>query len=68
MSAGHLAPGGLLTIKQACDFLKVSRSTFWKLRAEHGLPVVRAGGIVRVRERDLTAWIEKHVEGNDHAN
>jgi len=57
-------PEALLTLQQACARLQVSRSTFWKLRNEYALPVMRVAGVVRIRERDLDAWIEKHTTSN----
>ncbi len=63
MTPTQTASDALLTLAQACARLQVSRSTFWKLRAEHALPVVRCAGLVRIRERDLDAWIAKHTEG-----
>ncbi len=54
----------LLTLRQGREWLQVSRSTFWKLVNEHGLPVVRIAGLVRVRERDLEAWIARHTTSN----
>ncbi len=67
MSATFSTPEGLLTIREACGLLKVSRSTFWKLRNEHNLPVVRVGGLPRIRPSDLERWIQRHVEGNGEA-
>jgi excisionase family DNA binding protein len=59
-------PDALLTLADAMAQLQIkSRSTFWKLRAEYGLPVVRAGGLVRIRQSALDAWIDRHtVNGN----
>lgn len=38
----------------------VSRSTVWRWHAERGLKVVRVGGLVRIRESDLQAFLTKH--------
>lgn len=53
----------LLTLTQVRERLKASRSSVWVAINEHGLPVVRWGGFVRVREEDLEAWIERHRGG-----
>jgi excisionase family DNA binding protein len=49
-----------LTVKQVQNLLSVSRSTVWRWQAEHGLKVVRVGGLVRVRESDLQAFLQRH--------
>jgi excisionase family DNA binding protein len=53
----------LLTPKELCERLKVSRVTGWKLTAERGLRCIKIGRSVRIRERDLEAWLEKHAAG-----
>ncbi len=54
-----------LTIKDVCNRLNVSRTTVWRFMNEHGLRVIRVGGIRRVREHDLVAWLEQHcTSGN----
>jgi excisionase family DNA binding protein len=65
MNATFPGPDNLLTLREACGLLKVSRSTFWKLRAEHNLPTIRVSGLVRIRERDLEAWLDKHTTGGN---
>jgi excisionase family DNA binding protein len=51
-----------LTLTELRERLQVSRSTAWRLVNEHGLRVLRCGGVVRVRESDLQGWIEKHSQ------
>jgi excisionase family DNA binding protein len=50
----------LLTLKQVGQRLQVSRTSVWRAINERGLRCVRFGGLVRVKETDLAAWIEKH--------
>ena len=38
----------------------VSRATLWRWIAERGLRVVRVGGVTRIRESDLQAFLERH--------
>lgn len=47
-------------LKEVQDLLGVSRTTLWRWQAEHGLKVVRVGDVVRVRESDLQAFLERH--------
>jgi len=62
----EVAPdNSLLTLTEACGKLKVSRSTFWKLRNEYALPVVRVAGIVRIRASALDTWLERHTKTNN---
>ena len=51
----------LLTLRDMCDRLQCSRTTVWRLVNERGLRAVRCGGLVRVRESDLDAWLAKHT-------
>ncbi len=50
----------LMTLKQVGDRLQASRTSIWRAIHERGLRCVRIGGLVRVKETDLAAWIEKH--------
>lgn len=53
----------LLTPKELCARLKVSRVTGWKLTSERGLKCIHIGRSVRIRESDLAAWLEKNATG-----
>jgi excisionase family DNA binding protein len=55
----------LLTIQDVCDRLNVSRTTVWRLMHEHGLRVIRVGGIRRIREHDLVVWLERHCTSSN---
>lgn len=50
----------LLTLGEARAVLQVSRATLWRWQSEHGLKVVRIGGVIRVRESDLQAFLKRH--------
>ncbi len=54
-----------LTIQDVCNRLNVSRTTVWRLMQEHGLRVVRVGGIRRIRQHDLEVWLERHCTGGN---
>ena len=44
----------------------VSRSTVWRWHAERGLRVVSVGGVTRIRESDLQAFVERHLKTADN--
>lgn len=52
----------LLSLVQVQERCGVSRSTVWRMINEHGLKVVRWAGMIRVKESDLAAWVEKHTQ------
>ena len=41
--------------------LNVSRSTLWRWIREHGLKVIRVGGVARIRESDLERFLSRHT-------
>ena len=47
----------LLEVQAICA---VSRTTLWRWQTELGLKVVRVGDVVRVRESDLQAFLNRH--------
>lgn len=49
-----------LRLSEVQRLLGVSRSTVWRWQAERGLKVVRVGDVVRVRETDLQAFLQRH--------
>lgn len=57
-----------LTIQDVCHRLNVSRTTVWRLTHEHGLRVIRVGGIRRIREHDLVVWLERHCTCDNDAS
>lgn len=50
-----------LKLKEVQNLLGVSRSTVWRWHAERGLRVVSVGGVTRVRESDLEAFVNRHL-------
>jgi len=40
----------------------VSRSTIWRWHAERGLRVMCVGRVKRIREADLSEFMEKHMK------
>jgi excisionase family DNA binding protein len=52
------APSTLLTLKQVCAYLSVSRSTIQDLIKETGLPGYKLRGQWRFRLHEVDAWLE----------
>ncbi len=52
-----------LRLKEVQAMLGVSRSTVWRWHAERGLKVVTIGGVTRIRESDLEAFLKRHETG-----
>jgi len=50
----------LLSLAEVRQTVGVSRATIWRWINERGLRVVRVGGVIRVRESDLRAFLERH--------
>ena len=49
-----------MTLTEVRQRLHVSRATLWRWTVERGLKVVRVGGVVRIRESDLQAFLARH--------
>ena len=49
-----------LTLSEVRTMLNVSRTTLWRWEVEQGLKVVRIGGVARIRESDLQAFLKRH--------
>ncbi|MET8680918.1 helix-turn-helix domain-containing protein [Streptomyces sp. NPDC004647] len=51
----------LLTPPQTAEFLAVPLSTLYSQWRRWGLPAYRVGRHLRFRERDLEAWLNRHI-------
>ncbi len=49
-----------LSLLEVRQMFAVSRSTVWRWIDKSGLKCVQIGGVIRVRESDLRAFVEKH--------
>ncbi len=51
----------LLTIKEVCEKLQVTKAFFYtNQRGENRIPTIKLGkGSVRISEKDLAEWLEK---------
>lgn len=54
--------GGLLTARQAAQFLAIGLRTLWTLTNSREIPHLRIKRSVRYDPADLTRWIEKQKE------
>ena len=52
----------LLTLPEAADLLQVSTRTLQRMIRRNELPALKVGGQWRVRESQLTRWIEVREE------
>lgn len=51
----------LETVAKTAEQLNVSQRTIWRLIADGDLPVVRIGGVVRIRPEDREVFIREHL-------
>jgi excisionase family DNA binding protein len=57
-----------LKLAEVQQMFGVSRSTVWRWHAERGLKVVTIGGVTRIRETDLQAFLSRHESDGVKAN
>ena len=49
-----------LKLQEVQRMFGISRTTLWRWTNEQGLKVVRVGGVCRIRESDLQAFLARH--------
>ncbi|MBK8903131.1 MAG: helix-turn-helix domain-containing protein [Anaerolineaceae bacterium] len=59
----HLEP--ILTVSETAAYLKLSKSKVYLMVQKNQIPHLKMGKSVRIRERDLLAWIEEQIVQND---
>jgi excisionase family DNA binding protein len=57
----ELADLGLLTVVEAARLLRISRNLAYELVAQHQIPSVHFGRIIRVPRQALEAWVVDKV-------
>lgn len=55
----HRLDDPILTIPEVARYLKISKSKVYLLVAREEIPYLKIGRCVRIRRKDLQAWIEK---------
>lgn len=55
-------PEDWFTFAELGDWLKVSRTTAYKLVRERHIPTYRIGRATRVRRRDVERWLEDEIK------
>ena len=58
----------LLTQREACAMLRVSRTTLLKLRKEEGLPYITMGKRLRYDEVELSEWLKQRTLSEEFSN
>jgi len=54
----------ILTAEEICQYLKIPRSTLYKLINDKKIPAFRVGRHWRFRKEQIEEWVEK--QGNSH--
>jgi excisionase family DNA binding protein len=52
------AEGGILTIREVADYLKVTDRTIYRLAAAKQMPAFKIGGSWRFSRQDIDSWIQ----------
>ena len=58
----HSSPRRLLKLHQVANLLQCSIRNIYRLLAEKKLPVLRIGGLTRIRPEDLNDFLLRHQE------
>ena len=63
MDMAHNDPGKVLTVKEACAYLKISRATIYRMIKRRQFPAFRlTGGLAgdwRINLEDLERWLQR---------
>lgn len=62
LSPAPIPSGGLLTARQAAQFLAIGQRTLWALTNSREIPHLRIKRSVRYDPQDLLRWIETKKE------
>ncbi len=54
--------GGILTIKEIADYLKVTERTIYRLAAAKQMPAFKIGGSWRFSRKDIDGWIKQQSQ------
>lgn len=53
--------GGILTIREVADYLKVTDRTIYRLAAAKQMPAFKIGGSWRFSRQDIDSWIQRQT-------
>ena len=56
-------PGSILNVDELADYLKIPRSTIYKLVREGKIPAQKIGRHWRFRKETIDHWLGERVEG-----
>jgi excisionase family DNA binding protein len=54
----------LLSVKQVAEYLQLKRDTIYAWARQGKIPVIRVGGILRFRRKDIEAWLTEHTNAD----
>jgi len=57
-------PGAILNVDELADYLKIPRSTIYKLVREGKIPSQKIGRHWRFRKETIDRWLGERVEGS----
>lgn len=55
----RIEPESYLSINQISERLEIGRSSVEKMIREDGLPIIRIGALIRIKNSSLQDWLEK---------
>lgn len=56
------SPGNVLTIEELADYLKISKSTLYKLAQSGVLPGIKVGRHWRFHREAVDEWLKSHAD------
>ncbi|HRQ41824.1 MAG TPA: helix-turn-helix domain-containing protein [Chloroflexota bacterium] len=59
-------PDAIMTVREVCDYLKLSESTIYRLVQEGKLPGRKVGGAWRFSRKGLDEWLRERPLGKEH--
>ncbi len=60
---GHIMSNNILTIKEAAEILRISKSKLYELAKDGLVPNIKLGGRIVIPENQLMAWIDNATTG-----
>ena len=58
----------LLNSKETAEYLGVTENTLavWRTNKRYKIPYIKVGHLIKYRQSDLEAWLEKRTKGREH--